>query len=279
MKLISALLLLTIWPFAIGFSAENSEPVSLYVFRGVDVSALINGNEAPVISANKKRVYVETARGVKKIRYSSRFRNFPKTSIATRLVEVTEFTLRFDFLRRYELETQAMTEMMRHESMIQSEISKLSGSNVGRVNARQIEKLTDTQENLEESVLSSIEDDQFNSDTLKDFVSARMVIQPPVDIESAYCVMTMQYLRPDGNTMNRLTPIFITRIHHIGDLLADIPTKVKVNFRIPEGYFHTFKYQFHLLSGESMNWGTNISNGIRKLTQEEISKLMKLQSP
>ncbi|MBK1879030.1 hypothetical protein [Pelagicoccus mobilis] len=253
-----------------GSKAEDPAAKS-YIFWGLDIDAVLKDGQAPVVAAQKKRLLADTSRGVKKIKYGSKFQFTPKPSHCKQLVEIQDLDLSFDYMRRYELEAEAMADVMRHESLTQAEIGRLVGpsGSPGQANQQRIDRLNDSQQELEENVRDAIEGDGFDSDYLIDSVTAKMTITSPVDVKDAFCVFTIQYMAPTDWNSTENKAVNYGKIRYIGDLLADTPHKVKTTFRIPEGYASTFKHKFYLLSGECENLGTNLSHGLHQTTAKQ----------
>ena len=99
-----------------------------------------------------------------------------------------------------------------------------------------------------------------------------MTLTPESDIENAYCVFVAKYKMIDHSGPDKTKPVTVVRMKKVGDLLADIPSKVKMNCSFAEGVMSEDDIEFFLFSGDGDSIATNRSKGLRMLTNEELDR-------
>ena len=259
-----------------GLSAATPSVNSpVYAFRGIDVSAHTKWGIFPVVSAGRWGLQVDTPKGQKRVGYGANFRLKPKHGLASTIVEVVTFEVSLSYQRRYERESEAITELQLYETATESVISDLrygERSIAGDTNL-QIEALRDEYQDLEENLRLSLEDEDFDSDDLNDSIVIELEMRSPRDVEGAFGVVVVYYNIPDASAPERRRFTTTGRLNRIGDIKANVLKKVKLRMRVPEGYLDEARYAFYLLTGQSENIATSKSIDLRRLTPSQLKEL------
>ncbi|MEM9157886.1 MAG: hypothetical protein AAGB46_02465 [Verrucomicrobiota bacterium] len=268
------------------FGIGQSEPVSkeeVYVFRGVDLTVKFKSQYSHVVLADKKGLHIETDKGTKRVRYSAKCRFLNKIGISNTLVAIEDYDISFDYAKQAQLEAAAVSDMFRSEAQTDIEIARLGGGALMESRMRlsseardEIEDLQNSQMDLEEQVRLSIESGDFGNTELRDFISVKMNLVAPRDIENAYCAVVVRYRGRDRNRTQETVPMSIGKVKRVGDLLADIPEKLQFSFVVPEGFISEDDCEFYLFSGKGINLATSRSVGLKQLSDEEIERIKSL---
>lgn len=102
-----------------------------YSFSCGHLVAAYKSGFLPVLSGDKKGVYVDTNRGIKRIRYGAEGRLISKLAVSSQIVTITDAKFGFDNLRQSQFEASAQTEMMREEAATERTILLRGGGIAG----------------------------------------------------------------------------------------------------------------------------------------------------
>ncbi|GAB5560035.1 MAG: hypothetical protein SynsKO_16820 [Synoicihabitans sp.] len=245
-----------------------------YTFSAVEILVKTTWGDAPVVSAGRWGLKADTAKGIKRFGYAAPYRIKPKIVSGRNIIEVRTFDIGLSYARQNQLEAHAMMEVQQHQIATDIAISDIARSGVGRSMAAQtrIDALRDEYQEFESNIRDSIEGGDFESTELNDTIHLTVELFSPEEITDAFCVFTIRYNIPNPRAPNGKQFISIARIRRVGDLPAQKPKKVKMNFRVPGGYLDKAFHQFHLLSGDIENLATTKSPGLKVLPQEVLSR-------
>ncbi len=256
---------------------SQSEVGDHYVFSGGYLMAEYKSGFLPVLSGDKKGVYIETEKGVKRVRYSNECRLVPNDFISDKIVKILDSKFGFDNLRQSQLETNAMSESMRNEVGTQAEIILKGGGIAGapteglsEERQAEIDALKKAQEDHSNLVKESLEDDAYTRGELSDLINVKLELLSEWDLENVYCVMVVNYLRRSGPSFNQYSKSQIVRMKKIGHLAAGISSKVKFAYKLPEGYVNEHGIELVLFTGDGKPLATDQSRNLRRMTMAEL---------
>lgn len=268
--------------FAASVSAADSGRRH-YAFSSGDLVAAYKSGFLPVLSGDKRGVYVDTGRGIKRIRYSAECRLLPKLGISNQIVTISDAKFGFDNLRQARLETGAVSEMMQNEAATEAAILMKGGGIAGgppeglsdEIQA-EINEMKTRQAETSEFVKESLEDDAYDRGELSDIINVKFSLLPEKDLENVYCAMLVRYLQRDGNNSGEFAKVQVVRMKKIGNLNTGRPNKVKFSYPLPEGLVNDKGIELFLFSGDGKPLATNLSRNLRPLTKEEFERVQAL---
>lgn len=266
------------WTVSVGEPA--SEESGFYAFESGRILVSYKSGFLPVLSADKKGIYIETERGLKKVRYSTPCRLFPHTAISDEIVGISEIEFGFDNLKQARLESSAVTDMMMAEAGTEMAIVLKGGSvsgvpsaSLSEETAAEIKDLRDRQELDNETMQRSLEEDAYSRGELSDLINVKFRLQSETDLVNVYCAMVVRYVQSGFDGSKELRKAAVVRMKRVGDLDEGIPEKVKFTYPLAEGFVNEAGIDILLFHGESQPLATNLSRGLRSLTVEELEKL------
>jgi len=269
---------------AIAFSAFADDTVAresgYYAFISGDLVAAYKSGFLPVLSGDKKGVYVDTDRGIKRIRYSAECRLIPSLGISDQIITITDAKYGFDNLRQSQLEASAMTEVMREEAAVERTALLRGGGIAGsppegpseEVQA-DIDEMKEIQSENSEFVRESLEDDAYSRGELSDLINVRFDLLPETDLKNAYCAMVVRYLQKDDSNSGKFAKVKMVRMKKIGNLDTGRPNKVRFSYPLSEGFVNDNGIEIFLFSGDGTPLATNLSRNLRPLTMEEYRRI------
>lgn len=265
---------------AFSVSAADDSESGYYAFTSGHLVAAYKSGFLPVLSGDKRGVYIDTDLGIKRIRYSTECKLLPKLVISDQLVTISDVKYGFDNLRQSQLEARAMTESMRNEAATERTILLRGGGIAGsppegpseEVQA-QIDEMKEVQAENSEFIKESLEQDAYSQGELSDLINVRFSLLPESELENVYCAMLVRYLRRDGNNSGKLAKVQIVGMKKIGNLDMGRPKKVRFSHPLPEGYVNDKGIEILLFSGDGKPLATNLSRNLRPLTVEEYQKI------
>lgn len=251
-----------------------------YIFSGGHLVAAYKSGYLPVISADKKGVYINTDRGIKRIRYSTECKLISKLAISDQVVAVSELKYGFDNLRQSQLESQAVSEMMQNEAATEASIlmkgGGIAGAPPGGLSEElqaEINQMKEVQSETSEFVKESLENDAYGRGELSDIVNVRFNLLPETDLKNVYCAMVVRYLQKDPIIPGKLSRARVVRVKKIGSLDTGRPNKVRFSCPFPEGFVNEKGLELFLFHGEAKPLATNLSRNLRPLIEEELRKI------
>lgn len=282
-------LFLCLLVFIVGFARaadEEGEGASgYYIFSTADLVAAYKSAYLPVLSGDKRGVYVETGKGIKRIRYSSDCRLFPQSGIADQIVEISDTDYGFLNLRQSKIESSAMSDMMRAEVGTEIEILTKGGgmttapsSGLSAEDEIVVEGLEANQRHINSVVQESFENDSFNRGVLTDLIDVKFKLTPERDVKNAYCALIVRYFRIDARNSNKPVAGKFVRMKGLGDLDAGRPNNIKFRYPLPEGIVSEDDIELLLFSGDGKALATNQSKNLRPLTVAEFERFQALSA-
>lgn len=270
---------------AVALSSSAADSVvgenGYYAFSSGDLVAAYKSGFLPVLSGDKKGVYIDTKLGIKRVRYSTECRLIPKLAFSNQFVTISDVKYGFDNLRQSQLEASAMTESMRNEAATERTAILRGGGIAGsppegpseEIQA-EIDELREVQAENSEFVKESLEQDAYSRGQLSDIINVRFNLLPETNLENVFCAMIVRYLRSDQDNSGKLAKVQVSRLKKIGNLNTGRPNKVRFSYALPEGYANDNGIELFLFTGDGEPIATNLSRNLRPLTELERIKVL-----
>lgn len=262
-----------------GAAAERESPAIKwgYLFKGIQPHKAVNNHYFPVMGANKKGLFVETLKGLKRVKYGQLGISLKPTMQVTPYfarIEVIDavFENRAQLRRDSALETAlqadveyAQAKMDQLNSIDPTE--RVQGQPEGVSNEEfqaDLAESSDSSRSLMQAIAGA-------GSQVADTVFLTIEVTPAVDIEDAYAAIVLYHdaFDKEGKPTGRST---ILDIEKIGDLSGAIPNKVVIDLTTREQLIQNLEFKFYLFSGEGQPIATNASGTI-----QEISEKVKIQ--
>jgi len=258
-----------------------------YLFLGADLRAKHKSGLQPIMSANRRGIFIDTEKGLKRVPWKTPCTLAPKISLSGELIAIEDVSYDFVFRKRGQLESNAMRDQQRMESGTEVGISKLNAElnmnpNMSDDERDQIEQqisdLRDNQQDFDEFVQDEIDGDKFDSDTLDDSIYLSMNVTPTIDLKNAFCAMVITFKKYDQRAGKVAGKGVIVRVWKMGDLMADIPSKVKMDAQLVMGVYDESTFEFFMFNGDGKPIATNLSRGLQMLTVDQLKEFRERQS-
>ncbi len=247
--------------------AADSEQISnedsgYHAFLGARIFARYNSEMFPVVSADRKGIYLDIGkRAPKRVRWSTPCLAKPVTSASDNLVKAEEFNYTFYYRKDAYQEERAYDDIREKERETSFQIGLLGSPNGST--SDQIEELELERDEFVDQMESAIEKDELLQDGFADSVNVSIKLTPSSDIEEAFCAVMADYNRIDGQRR------VAVKVQRIGEMLGDIPKDLSLSFLLVEGDYKQSRLEFFLFSGDGSPIPTTLSRGLRKLTKTE----------
>lgn len=237
---------------------------------GAEVLVRHKGMAVPIVSAQKKGIFIESRKGTKRLPWSTICKVQPQMGISKRFVSVEDFQYSYFYQGESRWETDAHNSTMSRERDTNMAIAAVSSSaNLSSEERQeQIQALTSAQNEYERQMDTLINDGELRADGYGDSVRVKMTLMPTADIQNAYCAIMTDYMRADG------TRLVSTKIEWLGDLLKDIPEEVDFTQFLAEGDYSQSRTELHLFSGNSKLIPTTLSKALKELSVDEMNTLL-----
>lgn len=265
---ILALTLLTPLAFAQESTHPSEKDSSYFSFLGAEILAKHKSQMLPIIFTNKKGVFLETPKGIKRRSWSGDYSAKPKFCISNRLIEIHHLKYNFLYLKGSNQEESAYEAIRNKEREIAFKSATIDEK--GAYAAAQIEKLEKELQEYVDEVESMILEGQFDVEGHADSINLSMSLISPEDIKDVYCAVIVGYKR-----INEKSPRFDVGIQKLGNLMQSIPEDTEFSVFIGEGDFSQPTVEILLYSGDGSAIATNLSRHLRHLTPEEKANLQK----
>lgn len=264
--------------YAVSADDKVDSESGYYAFYSGQLVVAYKSGFLPVLSGDKKGVYVDSEGEMKRVRYSAECRLIPKFGISNHIVAISDLKYGFDNLRQTQLESRAIADNMQNE--VTTDIAVLlkgggiAGAPPGGLNEEdqaEIDEMREQQADNNAFVKESLENDAYNRGALSDLINVRFNLLPETDLENVYCAMRVRYLMRDRKNSDKYIKAQLVRMNKIGNLDAGRPNKVKFSYPLPEGLVSDKGIELFLFSGDGSPLATNnLGKYLRPLTKEEL---------
>ncbi len=272
MSVIQKVIRNTVAVATIGFATvlSGQEEPAGYLFEGLSMSARSGKSFFPVVSADKRKIYVDAGDSTKKVSLESPCLVRSKASISETILDVLESNVVTSSLTNLHRESEVIAEM--HRAQGQSE----SHAAIARTQGGSRASISDIQSSGEE-IRSSIQDDlderKFDGSGMADTVYLDMELLPSVDIEGAYCVFALSYMAVNKDTGKPIGNRRLGRVKYMGDLKAGKVFKLKKRIALNEFSLSDSEYSVHVFSGEGEEIALSNSRRLRGLSAAQMDQV------
>lgn len=269
-------LALSLSAFSVGLTAQESfdpdtQDSGYYHFLGAEILVQYRKIAAPIISTDKKGVYVDIGKKKPK-RFPWHTICLGRTTIgvSNRFVDITDMDYKFFYQNASFREKEAYDKIRAKARETSIHITQIRASQGGSGSVQDAIDMLETQyaefaADLEEL----IENDDLKIAGHADSIDLKMTLTPTSDIRDAYCAAMVDYSEVSGKRR------VVYKLNRLGDLLKDIPETTSFTMLLGEGDFRQSRFELFLFSGDGSPIATNRSRGLRMLSVAEFEELIK----
>jgi len=283
---------------AISSAQEDAGDTSGYfMFLGAELRAEFRSRLLPVLSADRKGLYVDNVKGIKRVRYGARCALEPTVSLSTSIAQIEGLDLNFSNRAQTRRESQALAAMQSAANVSESNVARVN-QNIEGVEAdmasgvisreqgeAQIQNLEvessdiqQSQQNLEDFTQDALAGGDFAPDGVNDTVHLKMDVVSSEDLANAYCAVVLKYVENTAIARLKEGPSVRVFIRKVGDLQAEIPQRVRFSASLgSEGVYNDAEVELYLFAGDGRPIATNLSRGLKMLTQAQLERLRELE--
>ncbi|GAB5559028.1 MAG: hypothetical protein SynsKO_06750 [Synoicihabitans sp.] len=264
---------------AVAASADENEnhESGYYSFSGGHLIAAYKSEFFPVLSGDRRGVFVDTDQGLKRVRYDSACRLLVKPVVSDRIVEISGIKFGFDNLQHSRNEAAAMSQMMQDEISTERSILMRGGGIAGtppgghdpELQAMLNEMKTVQGENSE-FIQETLDNDAYRRGVLSDLINVKFDLLSGDDLEHVYCAMVVRFLRRDQNMEGKFSRTGIVRMKRIGNLSGGKSKRVRFSYPLPEGFVNEHGIELFLYRGDGEPLATNLSKNLRLVDTSEV---------
>lgn len=270
-------------------NAQEEKETGGYLFFGSSVSAESGRSHFPIVSVDKKNIFVDAGTDVKKVSMRAPCRVRAELMLSERYADVLEIRFSTSSMTNLQRSAQAVSDMQ--YSAVQSEIhvamlsSQLEGdpfspdASANDVAIQgQIESIQQDNSDFQSSMQDSLDMGTFEAEELADTVHVKGTLIPKTDLPGAYCVVVVDYDVQDVETGEIEGRGRFARAKYIGDLFEE--EIVELGVRVSTGEFNkeTAEYQIHLFTGDGEQVALSNSRGLKPLTPQEVATFKELSA-
>ncbi len=260
------LFLVSLYQFAIGQDLPSKEIRSgYYSFLGAEILAKHKSQMLPIAFANKKGVFVDTAKGIKRRPWSVTCSAMPEVSISNTLVHVESIEYSFLFLKSSSQEEGAYSAIENKDREIDFKIAAIDRHSAN--SADKIEQLELERDEYEDDIQDMILEGRFDVEGHADSISMKLHLIAPVDIEDAFCAVIVGHHTIDGQSQR-----FAIGIQKLGHLMQNIPETTEFTVILGEGDYSKPSVDLFVYAGSGSPIATTASRELKELSAEELEK-------
>ncbi len=277
------------WFSAPFLTAQEEAETGGYLFFGSSVSAESGESHFPVVSVDKKNIFVDAGIDVKKVSMRAPCRVRAELMLSERFADVLEMKFTTSSMTNLQRSAQAVSDMQ--YSAVQSEIqvSMLSAQLEGdplspdasasdMAIQSQIEDVQQDNSDFQSSMQDSLDMGTFEAEELADTIHVKGTLIPKNDLPGAYCVVVVDHDIQDLETGEIEGRGRFARAKYIGDLLAEEIVELRVRVSTGEFNKETADYQMHLFTGDGEQVALSNSRGLKPLTPQEVATFKELSA-
>lgn len=248
------------------------EKSGYYEFLGAEILAPYRSKPRPVVSADKKGIYVADGNKTRRVAWSSPCMATPKMSASNRLIKVENLSHDFYYRKNSQYEERAYHDIQAKDRDTAFKIAQIGPTGgIGSGSADAVAALEMERDEFEDQMESLIQNDDLIIEGHADSIYLRLTVTPPVDLDEAYCAVMVGYRKTDGNTNSSQRRVAV-RVHRLGKLLQDIPEEVSFSLFLGEGDYRNSQFEIFLFSGDGSPLPTSLSRRLKMLTNIEFEK-------
>jgi len=270
-------------------NAQEENEAGGYLFFGSSVSAESGRSHFPIVSVDKKNIFVDAGTDVKKVSMRAPCRVRAELMLSERYADVLEMRFSTSSMTNLQRSAQAVSDMQ--YSAVQSEIhvamlsTQLEGdpfspdaSASDMAIQSQIENVQQDNSDFQASMQDSLDMGTFEAEELADTVHVKGTLIPKTDLPGAYCVVVVDHDVVDLETGETEGRGRFARAKYVGDLLAEEIVELRVRVSTGEFNKETADYQIHLFTGDGEQVALSNSRGLKPLTPQEVATFKELSA-
>lgn len=245
-----------------------NEESGYYTFRGADILAKYGSKAHPIVSADKKGVYLDIGKkNPKRVRWDTQCMAKPRIGVSNTFVKAEGLNYDFFYRNDGDQEERAYDAIRDKERETSFKIGMLgsTGSN-GTSNSDEIAALESERDEFVNQMETIIDDDDLKQEGHADSINLELTLTPSIDIPEAFCAVMADYYRLDGQRR------VAVKVHRLGDLLQDIPESVSFSLLLAEGDYQKSRVELFLFTGDGDPLPTTLSRGLRMLSKDELTR-------
>ncbi|MGY8694901.1 MAG: hypothetical protein ACKVGW_11990, partial [Verrucomicrobiia bacterium] len=202
------LFVIAITPFVFGNAllAQDEDETGGYLFFGTEVSALVGKSNFPMVTMDKKNIYVDIGTEVKKISLRSPCAVRTELILTERFVDVLEMKFNTSSMENIKRAARAVSDMHVAEFQSEVEIARIQGfggmpaEDLSEADTQRIDDIRQDNDDFQTGMQEGLDQGAFEADELADTVHVNGTIIPKTDVEGGYCIVVVDYDRQDLNT-------------------------------------------------------------------------------
>ncbi len=273
----------------VSIAAANAEDeVGGYLFFGSDVSAESGKSHFPIVTMDKKNIYVDAGVDVKKVSHRASVRTRPELVLAETFADVLEIHFTTSSMANMQRAAQAVSDMHYAQFQTEVEVAMLnaqaegdlsSGEDLSPADRALVGEIQDVEQDnadFQTAMQDSLDTGAFELDELADSIHVNCTLIPEKDIQGAYCVIVVSHNTMDMDTGEMLGRARFARAKYIGDLLADELVGLRLRVAVGEFNKEEAEFEFHLFTQDGEQVALSSSRGLKPLTPQEVATFKEL---
>lgn len=271
-------------PFAFGGSlfAQDEDETGGYLFFGTEVSALVGKSNFPMVTMDKKNIYVDIGTEVKKISLRSPCAVRTELVLTERFVDVLEMKFNTSSMENIKRAARAVSDMHVAEFQSEVEIARIQGfggmpaEDLSEADTQRIDDIRQDNDDFQTGMQEGLDQGAFEADELADTVHVNGTIIPKTDVEGGYCIVVVDYDRQDLNTGEIEGRGRFARARFIGDMYEEEIVRLNVRCAVGEFNTETAVYSLFLFDKDGDQVAMSNSRGLKPLTVMEVKLFREL---
>jgi len=271
-------------PFAFGASllAQDEDETGGYLFFGTEVSALVGKSNFPMVTMDKKNIYVDIGTEVKKVSLRSPCAVRTELVLTERFVDVLEMKFNTSSMENIKRAARAVSDMHVAEFQSEVEIARIQGfggmpaEDLSEADTQRIDDIRQDNDDFQTGMQEGLDQGAFEADELADTVHVSGTIIPKTDVEGAYCIVVVDYDRQDLNTGEIEGRGRFARARFIGDMYEEEIVGLNVRCAVGEFNTETAAYSVFLFDKNGEQVAMSNSRGLKPLTVMEVKLFREL---
>ena len=278
------LFVIAITPFVFGNAllAQDEDETGGYLFFGTEVSALVGKSNFPMVTMDKKNIYVDIGTEVKKISLRSPCAVRTELILTERFVDVLEMKFNTSSMENIKRAARAVSDMHVAEFQSEVEIARIQGfggmpaEDLSEADTQRIDDIRQDNDDFQTGMQEGLDQGAFEADELADTVHVNGTIIPKTDVEGAYCIVVVDYDRRDLNTGEIEGRGRFARARFIGDMYEEEIVGLNVRCAVGEFNTETAVYSLFLFDKDGDQVAMSNSRGLKPLTVLEVALFREL---
>lgn len=254
-----------------------------YLFFGTDASALAGRSHFPIVTVDKKNIYVDQGTEIKKLPTRAPCAVRTQLILTESFADVLEMKFNTSSMRNIQRASAVVSDMHVAEFQSAVEIARIQGfggmaaeSELSETDQDRIADIRRENDDFQAGMQDGLDHGVFEADELADTIHVKATLIPQVDIEGAYCIVVVTSEQEDPETGELLGRGSFARARYIGDMLQEEIVELRVRCSVGEFNTETADYALHLFSKDGEQVAMSNSRGLKPLTAKEVALFREL---